>query len=162
AHPGFFGADGRLSFENEQQIFKIPHLRNAYAKVGMFGSSPDRQLNLASVVPQLNPIVNATRSVGYLHDGTIGSLQHLLTPVSVIESTAPFSFGGITVPPNPFGIPFFADPANALDPSHGLSIQGLQLRHAIAAYVLAFDTNMHPIVGQQITLTSSNATAAGD
>jgi YVTN family beta-propeller protein len=160
-HPGFFGTSGRLSFENEQQIFKIPHLRNAYAKVGMFGSSPDQQLNIASVVPPLNPTVDATRSVGYLHDGTIGSLEHFLSPVSFIKSTSPFTFGGVTVPPNPFGIPFFANSDDPLNPAFGISVEGLQLRHAIAAYVLAFDTNMRPIVGQQITLTATNGASAG-
>ncbi len=35
--PGFFGGDGRSSFEAETQHFKIPHLRNQYQKVGMFG-----------------------------------------------------------------------------------------------------------------------------
>jgi len=37
ARPGFFGTDGRFSFEQEPQIFKIPHLRNLYQKVGQFG-----------------------------------------------------------------------------------------------------------------------------
>src|SRR5262249_18395481 len=35
--PGFFGSDGTYSFEAESQLFKVPHLRNAYQKVGMFG-----------------------------------------------------------------------------------------------------------------------------
>src|SRR6185436_13919410 len=34
---GFFGTNGDASFENEQQIVKIAHLRNAYTKIGMFG-----------------------------------------------------------------------------------------------------------------------------
>ena len=34
---GFFGTDGEASFEDEPQILKIPHLRNMYQKVGMFG-----------------------------------------------------------------------------------------------------------------------------
>ncbi len=34
---GFFGTNGGSSFENETQEFKVPHMRNAYAKVGMFG-----------------------------------------------------------------------------------------------------------------------------
>ncbi len=162
AHPGFFGTDGRLSFENEQQLFKIPHLRNAYQKVGMFGSSPDQQLNVASVVPQLNPTVPAVRGFGYLHDGTIGSLEHFLTPVSFLQSTAFATFNGVTVPPNPYGIPFFNDPTKPFDPSSGLSLDGLKLRHVIAEFVLAFDSNMKPIVGQQVTLTTADAAAAGD
>ena len=40
AHPGFFwDQTGGLSFENESQIFKVPHLRNAYQKLGMYGTS---------------------------------------------------------------------------------------------------------------------------
>ena len=34
---GFFGTGGRSSFEGITQIIKIPHLRNLYTKVGMFG-----------------------------------------------------------------------------------------------------------------------------
>ena len=34
---GFFGTDGESSIEGEPQEFKIPHLRNLYQKVGMFG-----------------------------------------------------------------------------------------------------------------------------
>src|SRR5262249_15931260 len=35
--PGFFGTDGRYSFEGAPEALKIPHLRNTYQKVGMFG-----------------------------------------------------------------------------------------------------------------------------
>ena len=35
--PGFFGTDGPHAFDAEPQIFKVPHLRNLYQKVGMFG-----------------------------------------------------------------------------------------------------------------------------
>src|SRR5207249_1359351 len=38
---GFFGTDGFSSFEGEQQEFKIPHLRNLYQKIGMFGFPND-------------------------------------------------------------------------------------------------------------------------
>ncbi len=34
---GHFGSDGFSSFEFETQLLKIPHLRNLYQKVGMFG-----------------------------------------------------------------------------------------------------------------------------
>ncbi len=39
---GFFGTDGRASFEGITQIFKIPHLRNIYTKIGMFGFPDSR------------------------------------------------------------------------------------------------------------------------
>jgi hypothetical protein len=34
---GFFGTNGLSSFELETQFLKVPHLRNMYTKVGMFG-----------------------------------------------------------------------------------------------------------------------------
>jgi DNA-binding beta-propeller fold protein YncE len=158
-HPGFFGTDGRLSFENEPQMFKVPHLRNAYQKVGMFGSSPDQTLNVASLVPPLNPTVDAVRGFGYLHDGAIGNLEHFLTPISFLRTTGPLTVNGVTTPPNPEGIPLFADDADPLNSAKGISTEGLGLRRAIASYVFAFDSNLMPIVGQQITLTESNGSA---
>lgn len=158
-HPGFFGTDGRLSFENEPQMFKVPHLRNAYQKVGMFGSSPDSVLNVASLVPPLNPTVDAVRGFGYLHDGAIGNLEHFLTPVSFLRTTGPLTANGITTPPNPEGIPLFADDADPLNGAKGISLEGLQLRRAISEFVLAFDSNLMPIVGQQVTLTESNGSS---
>ncbi|HVW25031.1 MAG TPA: beta-propeller fold lactonase family protein [Polyangiaceae bacterium] len=161
AHPGFFGTSGRLSFENEAQLFKIPHLRNAYTKVGMFGSSPDSVINVASLIPPLNPVVDAVRGFGYLHDGSIGSLEHFLTPVSFLRTSGPLTANGVTTPPNPDGIPLFANDADPLNPAYGISTEGLALRRAISSFVLAFDTNMLPAVGQQVTLTNSNASAVG-
>src|ERR1700744_459860 len=38
---------------------------------------------------------------------------------------------------------------------------GLGLRAAIVAYLMAFDSNLKPIVGQQVTLTPFNAATAG-
>ena len=43
---GFFGTGGGQSFEGEPQNMKIPHLRNAYAKVGMFGMFVEPNLTL--------------------------------------------------------------------------------------------------------------------
>jgi mono/diheme cytochrome c family protein len=65
--PGFFGSDGRWTFENEPQFFKVAHLRNAYQKVGMFGMP---------AVPFINAGDNAdkgdlVRGFGFLHDGSI-------------------------------------------------------------------------------------------
>jgi hypothetical protein len=140
-------------------MFKVPHLRNAYQKVGMFGSSPDQTLNVASLVPPLNPTVDAIRGFGYLHDGTIGNLEHFLTPVSFLRTTGPLTVNGVTTPPNPEGIPLFADDADPLNPAKGISTEGLGLRRAISSYVFAFDSNLMPIVGQQITLTESNGSA---
>ena len=68
--PGFFGTDGRSSFENESQHFKIAHLRNLYTKVGMFGMA---------AAPFVNSGNNAhtgeqVRGFGFLHDGSIDTV----------------------------------------------------------------------------------------
>src|SRR5262249_50691252 len=42
---GNFGTDGFSSFENETQHLKIPHLRNLYQKIGMFGMPSVQFLN---------------------------------------------------------------------------------------------------------------------
>ncbi|HEX8793163.1 MAG TPA: beta-propeller fold lactonase family protein [Polyangiaceae bacterium] len=160
-HPGFFGTDGRLSFENETQTFKVPHLRNAYQKVGMFGSSLDETHAAASMIPFLNPPVQAVRGFGYQHDGATGKLEDFFTAFAFIATNVPVTFGGIpNIPPNPGGIPLFDpnDPLN-FNPAN-FSVAGYQLRYALADYVLAFDTNMFPIVGQEITLPPGSTSSS--
>jgi sugar lactone lactonase YvrE len=160
-HPGFFGTDGRLSFENEPQTFKVPHLRNAYQKVGMFASAIDSIHAVATLIPQLNPPLPAVRGFGFQHDGADGKLEDFFTAFVFIQTTVPVTFAGIpNIPPNPYGIPLFADPADPTNPANGISFQGLALRQALSDYVLAFDTNLFPVVGQQITLTSNDKAAA--
>jgi YVTN family beta-propeller protein len=65
-----FGSGGKMSFEGGRiaEDFKVPHLRNAYTKVGMFGgSSPNR--NPATAMGA------QVRGFGYLHDGAIDTLD---------------------------------------------------------------------------------------
>jgi hypothetical protein len=69
------------------------------------------------------------------------------------------TFNGVTFPPNPGGIPFFNDASNPLDPSSGFSTAGAAMRNELASYVLAFDTNLYPVVGQETTLTAGDASA---
>ena len=116
---GFFGTDGFMSIEGEPQEFKIPHLRNAYQKVGMFGMPKVaffRDGDAASLGRQV-------RGFGFLHDGSVDTL---------------FRFHGANV----FGV-------NDTE------------RAELEQFVLAFDSNLAPIVGQQITLTSTNAATVG-
>jgi DNA-binding beta-propeller fold protein YncE len=97
---GFFGSGGKQSFEGEPQNAKVPHLRNAYAKVGMFAASGAQ-----------------VRGFGFLHDGSVPTVKIFLG-AAVFNLTA---------------------------------TQENQLEQ----FVLAFPTDLAPIVGQQITLTSS-------
>ncbi len=147
AKPGFFGSDGRYSFEFEAQVFKIPHLRNAYQKVGMFGMEkapfflPEDltgQHDNAFTGPQV-------RGFGFLHDGSTDTLFRFVESV-VFMQRGPGTLGPAD-PGNPFGLP--------------ISVAGFTQRRGLEAFILAFDTNLAPIVGQQTTLTSSNAAAVG-
>ena len=115
---GLFGTDGDSSFDAEPQVFKIPHLRNLYAKVGMFGMA---------AVPKIRPRDNAptgdqVRGFGFLHDGSIDTLGRFLT-------------------------------ANVFT----LSVE--QARD-VEQFLLAFDSTLAPIVGQQVTLTPAGDAAA--
>jgi DNA-binding beta-propeller fold protein YncE len=159
AHPGFFGTDGKLSFENETQTFKVPHLRNMYQKIGMFGSSPDTNM-LQTVVPQLNPFIgDQVRGVGYQHDGVVGTLDHFFTAQVFLQAFVNVILpNGSNAGPNPFGIPFF-DPNN---PFGGTLVPaGFAIRHNIVSYLFAFDSNEAPVVGQQVTLGHDDVATAG-
>jgi len=119
---GHFGTGGKWSFENETQVVKIPHLRNAYQKIGMFGTADvpfDNPLKQAFQGPQI-------RGFGFLHDGSTDTLFRFL------EATV-FNGSG-------FG---------------GASPTGDPLRRQVEQFVLAFDSDFAPIVGQQVTLTST-------
>jgi len=126
---GFFGTDGKSSFDEEPLFPKVPHLRNLYQKVGMFGagfpfgSSPED--------PHLGDQV---RGIGFNSDGSIPTLFHFCSA---------FDFRPIG---NPVGIP--------------LSPEGDAAKRNMEEYMLAFETNLAPIVGQQVTLTAANAVVA--
>jgi sugar lactone lactonase YvrE len=144
-HPGFFGSSGRLSFENLTQIFKVAHLRNAYQKLGMFASSPDSN-RAFTAIPQLNPPLSAVRGFGYQPDGAVGQIQHHLTGRVFIKTTNASS----PVGQNPGGIPTFVLDANG-DPLPQPDPAGFVLRNAIASFVIAYDSNFKPALGQQVS-----------
>jgi DNA-binding beta-propeller fold protein YncE len=129
--PGFFGTDGRnvLGIIGiGGQSFKVPHLRNMYQKVGMFGAPPDPELYLETDNSFMGDQI---RGFGFLHDGSLDTLERLHASPGFAES-----------PASPEGFPI--GPAGDLP------------RRQVAAFLLAFDTNLAPIVGQQITLTAFN------
>jgi YVTN family beta-propeller protein len=116
---GFFGTSGQTTFENEPQMLKVPHLRNMYQKVGMFGMP---------AVPFFEAGDNAAkgpqvRGVGFLHDGSVDTL---------------FRFHGATV----------------------FSLTATEQRD-IEAFMHAFDSNLAPVVGQQITIGPGSPASVG-
>ncbi len=126
---GQFGTSTNASFEGIQQIFKIPHLRNMYDKVGMFGFPRVSFFNNSSSGTK-EPQVRGT---GYTNEGSVDTL---------------FRFFQARVF-NPFinsGFPF-------INPNG--------TRRDVEQFMLAFDSDLAPIVGQQITLTNTNSAAAG-
>ncbi len=125
---GFFGSRGLMSVENETQFFKIAHLRNLYQKVGMFGMIDVPFFNALNTGAQGDQI----RGFGFLHDGSVDSVFRFL-------NATVFNRSGT----NPGG---FAPGAT-----------GVQERRDMEAFMLAFDSNLAPIVGQQITLDDTNA-----
>jgi DNA-binding beta-propeller fold protein YncE len=161
AHPGFFGTDGRISFEFESQVFKVPHLRNQYTKVGMFGSSLDPlQPGTLYLPEQQAPAADAVRGFGFNHDGVLGQLEHFFTGQVFLQTDTNVTLGdGTVVPPNPYGIPFI-DPASIGGVPVITGDGGFELRRKIVKFLMAFDTNLAPVVGQQITLTAADASTA--
>jgi hypothetical protein len=129
AAAGSFGTGGNQSFEGLPQIVKIPHLRNAYAKVGMFGSPSMPFLQAADS----GNTGDQVRGFGFLGDGSIDTIFRFLS-------------AGVFAPTSNSGFPQTNPDATRRD---------------VEQYLLAFDSDLAPIVGQQITLTSTNSGAAG-
>ena len=121
---GYFGTDGQASFEFLPQIVKIPQLRNAYQKIGMFGQPPSLLINPGNN-GKLGPQV---RGFGFLHDGSTDTLFRFFNGV-VFNSDGSGKKG------------FF---------------RGDPQRRDVEQFILAFDSDLPPIVGQQATLGASN------
>jgi YVTN family beta-propeller protein len=145
ARPGFFGTDGQGSFEFETQVFKVPHLRNLYQKVGMFGMAPTPKL-LSDNPDGTNKFMgDQIRGFGFLHDGSNDTLLRFHT--STLFRASPPGAAGPGDPGNPGG---FQEDITA----------GTAERRNVEQFLLAYDSNLAPIVGQQVTLTPFNAANA--
>jgi mono/diheme cytochrome c family protein len=106
---GKFGTAGLLSFEGPRfsDNFKVPHLRNMYQKVGMFGNSVDTTSTATG---------QQVRGFGFGHDGSLDTLDSFFRD-DVFKFPAP---AAVT-------------------------------RKQVVSFVLAFDTDYAPIVGQQVS-----------
>lgn len=117
ASQGFFGGGTFATFEGGTQIVKVPHLRNAWAKVGMFGFLATFGEGAATTGDQV-------RGFGYLKDGSIDTLFRFVSA------------------------PAFQFPSETS-------------RRNMEAFMLQFDNDLAPIVGQQVTLDATNAAVVG-
>jgi DNA-binding beta-propeller fold protein YncE len=127
---GFFGTGGRSSFEGITQIVKIPHLRNLYTKVGMFGVP---KVDFFQTNDKTTFQGDQIRGFGLVHDGVVDTAFRFVTAV------------------------VFAPQLNAGFPL----INPNATRRDVEQFLLAFPTDLAPIVGQQVTLTNANATTVG-
>jgi DNA-binding beta-propeller fold protein YncE len=170
--PGFFGTDGQFSFDGESQIFKIPHLRNLYQKVGMFGMAANPKPSFAitppgslfflplAVPPPGGPQV---RGFGFLHDGSVDTLFRFVSQSLFLHRPSSPSLGVDPRTPKSLLDANGKDPGNLGGlPNPAVPGQDLvTLRRDIEAFLLAFDSNLKPIVGQQVTLTKQNGVVVG-
>jgi YVTN family beta-propeller protein len=133
--PGFFGTDGRYSFDSEAEPFKVPHLRNAYQKVGKFGMADN------GFFPGSDDFLgDQIRGFGFNNEGSVPTIFRFV-------STSSPNMGFNQSEAIPGGFPDGPD--------------GVLLKQQVEQFLFAFDSNMAPIVGQQTTLTSTNAAVAG-
>ncbi|MFL6234116.1 MAG: beta-propeller fold lactonase family protein [Thermoanaerobaculia bacterium] len=134
AAPGLFGSNSRSSFDFNPQLFKSPHLRNLYQKVGMFGN-PE---NPGFLGGDNGFKRDQVRGFGFLNDGNMDTVFRFVHGISFSEqSNGPGNNG---IPDGP---------------------EGEVQRRQLEAFILAFPTNMAPAVGQQITLAAVSSAVVG-
>ncbi len=134
-----FGTDGRATNDAETQDFKVAHLRNMYQKVGMFGYAVPSVISDSPLTFESTPVPHfgdQVRGTGYLHDGSIPTLLNFFR--TSLPQIQPFTFRD--------------EPGRT----------GEQKVRELSTFMLAFDTGLAPVVGQQITLDSASNAAALD
>ncbi len=120
-YPGFFGTDGSLIAAEFSQTFKIPHLRNLYTKIGAFGLGEDPVFNRPGL-PLYDPSYQGEQIRAFGYTHD-GSID---TVARFLNSLAETFVPGV-------GFTEFEDVRR------------------VTEFLLAFDSNLYPIVGQQIT-----------
>jgi len=162
--PGFFGTDGKNTFAFQTQFFKVPHLRNLYQKVGMFGMANNNNFLAEDPFTGLTPDMNMQemmyhlffgnenpdmgdqiRGFGMFHDGSVDTIFRFHNIIGFL----PRAPGSVTP----------LDPGNP--PNLDISPDGMEIRRNLEQFILVFDSNMFPIVGQQVTLTTDNGNEVG-
>ena len=162
--PGFFGTDGKNTFAFQTQFLKVPHLRNLYQKVGMFGMANNNNFLADDPFTGLSPDMtfeefffhvffgnenqhmgDQIRGFGMFHDGSVDTIFRFHNIIGFL--------------PRPAGAVTPLDPGNP--PNLDITPEGMEIRRNLEQYLLAFDSNLFPIVGQQITLNRDNGDKVG-
>ncbi len=132
---GFFGTDGSMSLTLLPQISKVPHLRNVYTKVGMFGAPAHDHQNAFENDHKGDQV----RGTGVMSSGSVDTMLR-------------FFNGKVFNRRGPFGAVGF---------SAGTEEERQTQRREVEQFVLAYPSDLAPVVGQQATLRADNAAAAG-
>jgi DNA-binding beta-propeller fold protein YncE len=140
--PGYFRTDGLTRLVPFSQPIKVPHFRNLYQKVGMFGlPNPEFFPGVPVFAPipgQEGFLGEQIRGFGFSRAGDEDSVLRFVSAFA-FQDFFPFA-------PNPEGFP--------------QTEAGLTMRRQLADFLLAFDSNLAPIVGQQVTITHQTAGSA--
>src|SRR5262249_32303018 len=138
---GHCGTDGLSSFEGEPRDLKIPHLRNLYQKIGRFGFpnvAPAIAAGGDATLPDSGTFMgDQVRGFGFLHDGSVDAI---------------FRFHNAQVFNNGFASTTITN-CGTTSPN--------TCRRNVEQFMFAFDSDLAPIVGQQVTLTGGNGAAVG-
>jgi YVTN family beta-propeller protein len=162
--PGFFGTDGKNTFAFQTQFFKVPQLRNLYQKIGMFGMANNDNFLADDPFTGLTPDMDfdeffyhvffgnenpdmgdQIRGFGFFHDGSVDTIFRFHNILGFL--------------PRPAGTVTPLDPGNP--PNLDITPEGMKIRRNLEQFLLVFDSNLFPIVGQQITLTKDNGAIVG-
>src|SRR5262249_3864124 len=144
--PGFFGTNGMSAFDATDDPFdggltpvKVPHLRNLYQKIGFFGLPPVVIPGFPTI-PGTGFVGDQVRGFAFTHDGSV--------PLTFFLAGAVFSN---LISPNGFEAELLPD--FSFVPTEN----GQRTLDHLFEFLMAFPSNHAPIVGQQITLTATNA-----
>ncbi|MEM1114670.1 MAG: hypothetical protein AAGI11_22345 [Pseudomonadota bacterium] len=135
---GFYGTRGEVAHGGETLILKVPQLRNMYQKVGMFGL-PNRPEFLPSHTREHQG--DQVRGFGFLHDGATDSLLNFLRG-SVFDN-------GQKPCPRELAGGHFGCEMN----EGRVGIPNERVRQGLVDFLYEFDSDLAPIVGQQVTLS---------
>ncbi|MCO7224941.1 hypothetical protein [Pleionea sp. CnH1-48] len=136
---GFYGTRGEVAHGGEIQILKVPQLRSLYTRAGMFGL-PDREGFLPSHTKQDQG--EQIRGFGFLHDGATDQLINFLRGGVFDNGEEPCADGNL--------------PVHGCEFNEGVvGIPDEQTRQGLVDFMMEFDSDISPIVGQQITLNAN-------
>ena len=169
--PGFFGTDGKNTFAFIQQFLKVPHLRNMYNKVGMFGMANNRKYladdPFTDMPEGLDPFNNPDDFNTFSHFIFFGNENPFMgdqikgfgyTQEGAADTVFRFhTTNGFL--PRPAGTVTPLDPGNGFDLN--VTPEGMEIRRNLEQYLMVFDTNFFPIMGQQVTLAETNGEVVG-